>query len=168
LSFPEFYASSLGLGAARPDNMICTGPITYRGHAQLTRDIDNLKAALGGGDARRGVHASRFLPQTRGPAQERLHKSEEEYLFAFAEAMRENTWRSRRGFPAADRRPAARLALHAAAGLTIAQCRAWRSRASRRSITAARYPARKSPLPHLLQHQHGPRIHDMELKDVST
>src|SRR5215467_9057208 len=45
-SFPEFYGETHA--ASRQHHMVCTGPITYRGHAQLGRDIDNLKAALDG------------------------------------------------------------------------------------------------------------------------
>src|SRR6266567_2375245 len=45
-SFPEFYGQ--GQLAARPNHMVCTAPITYRGMAQLRIDIDNLKAALDG------------------------------------------------------------------------------------------------------------------------
>jgi 5-methyltetrahydropteroyltriglutamate--homocysteine methyltransferase len=45
-SFPEFYAQTHP--ASAHTHMICTGPITYKGHAQLKRDIDNLKAALHG------------------------------------------------------------------------------------------------------------------------
>ena len=44
LSFPEFYAQTHA--ASTHTHMICTGPITYKGHAPLKRDIDNLKAAL--------------------------------------------------------------------------------------------------------------------------
>jgi 5-methyltetrahydropteroyltriglutamate--homocysteine methyltransferase len=46
LSFPEFYAQTHP--ASTHTHMICTGPITYKGHAQLKRDIANLKAALQG------------------------------------------------------------------------------------------------------------------------
>src|SRR5690242_5251844 len=45
LSFPEFYAQ--GHVGARQNRMVCTGPITYKGQAQLQRDIANLKAAVG-------------------------------------------------------------------------------------------------------------------------
>src|SRR5579883_1688359 len=45
-SFPEFYAATHA--ASRHAHMVCTGPITYQGHARLKRDIDNLKAALNG------------------------------------------------------------------------------------------------------------------------
>jgi len=46
LSFPEFYAQTHP--ASSHTHMICRGPITYKGHAQLKRDIANLKAALQG------------------------------------------------------------------------------------------------------------------------
>jgi len=46
LSFPEFYAQTHA--ASTHTHMVCTGPITYKGHAQLNRDIANLKAALNG------------------------------------------------------------------------------------------------------------------------
>src|SRR5262249_29974222 len=46
---PEFYEPSVrqSPNAAAP-RFACTGPITYRGHAQVQRDIDNLRAALKG------------------------------------------------------------------------------------------------------------------------
>src|SRR5262249_61690075 len=46
LSFPEFYAQTHP--ASTHTHMICTGPITHKGHAPLKRDIENLKAALEG------------------------------------------------------------------------------------------------------------------------
>src|SRR5262249_51190699 len=47
LAFPEFYASALrqSPNAAAP-RYACTGPIRYRGQAQVRADIDNLRAAL--------------------------------------------------------------------------------------------------------------------------
>ena len=44
--FPEFYAQTHA--ASRHTHMVCTGPITYKGHGPLQRDIANLKAALTG------------------------------------------------------------------------------------------------------------------------
>ena len=88
LSFPEFY-SSAGLGARRPDNMVCTAPIAYKGQALVKRDIDNLKAALNGVSPQ-----DVFMPSISPSNLEERHKnayykSDEEFLFAFAEAMRE-------------------------------------------------------------------------------
>src|SRR5262245_12371741 len=88
-SFPDFYGGGQGLGPARPDNMVCTGPITYKGQALLQRDIENLKAALAGVSP-----AEVFMPAISPSNLEDRHrnayyKSEEDYLFAFAEAMAE-------------------------------------------------------------------------------
>src|SRR3954451_21686256 len=48
LACPEFYNSPTARGPPRPNNMVCTGRIVYKGPALLKREIDNLNAALGG------------------------------------------------------------------------------------------------------------------------
>ena len=86
-SFPEFYAQTHP--ASTHTHMICTGPITYKGHAQLKRDIDNLKAAL------KGVEIEEVFLPAISPSniedwqKNAYYKSQEEYVFAIAEAMRE-------------------------------------------------------------------------------
>jgi 5-methyltetrahydropteroyltriglutamate--homocysteine methyltransferase len=108
-AFPEFYAEedrqlapqfrrvtilgSTGLARRRgavpsgPEQWACTGPITYDGLDQLQRDIDNLKAAL------RHVRVeTAFLPVV-APAsvywlRNEYYKSDEEFVFAVAEALR--------------------------------------------------------------------------------
>ena len=86
-SFPEFYAQSSP--ASTHTHMICTGPITYKGQAQLKRDIDNLKAAL------QGVAVQEAFMPAISPAniedwqKNAYYKSPEEYLFVIADAMRE-------------------------------------------------------------------------------
>ena len=69
------------------NHWICTGPITYTGQAVLQREIDSLKAAAGsGGDL--------FLTST-APASLEVYRSneyyskEEEFVFALADALRE-------------------------------------------------------------------------------
>ena len=84
LAFPEFYGGS----PARGVRMVCTGPVTYRGQKLLQRDITNLKAAIG--DAK--VEA--FMPAISVANIEdwmlnRYYKTQEEYLYAIADAMRE-------------------------------------------------------------------------------
>jgi len=108
-AFPEFYAEDdrqlgsirrrvlvlgeKGLNLRRgvipsgPEGWVCTGPITYDGQARLHRDIDNLKAALGGVDVTGG-----FLPVV-APAsaywlENQYYKSDEEFVFALANALR--------------------------------------------------------------------------------
>src|SRR5262245_51349360 len=91
-AFPEFYewfGRALPSPAASLPHMVCTGPISYKGHAQLQADIDNLKAALEGA----GV-AEAFIPAI-SPAgieewqKNRYYKTDEEYLYAIADAMHE-------------------------------------------------------------------------------
>jgi len=63
----------------------CTGPITYQGQAAVQADIDNLKAALG------GVRAEDvFMPSSapRRLGRNEHYKSNEEYIYAIADAMR--------------------------------------------------------------------------------
>ncbi len=86
-SFPEFYGQ--GHVAARQNHMVCTAPIAYRGTAQLQTDIDNLKAALNGAKAEE-VFMPAISPASVADWQRNAYyKTEEEYLFAIADALRE-------------------------------------------------------------------------------
>jgi 5-methyltetrahydropteroyltriglutamate--homocysteine methyltransferase len=65
---------------------VVTGPISYTGQQALHRDIDNMQAAVKGHD-----FADAFLPAAT-PARSdadpgQVYKTEEEYLFALADAM---------------------------------------------------------------------------------
>jgi 5-methyltetrahydropteroyltriglutamate--homocysteine methyltransferase len=68
---------------------VCTGPIEYTGHAALRRDIDNLKAAVKDADVEEA-----FLT-TVAPGSGAVHDlnehygSDEEYVYAIADALRE-------------------------------------------------------------------------------
>jgi 5-methyltetrahydropteroyltriglutamate--homocysteine methyltransferase len=90
-AFPEYYQEYFGRamigGAVAPVvPMVCTGPVRYRGQEALRRDIDNLQAAL----AASGAKAA-FMPSIApsGAGSNEHYKSEEEFFFAVAEAMRE-------------------------------------------------------------------------------
>jgi 5-methyltetrahydropteroyltriglutamate--homocysteine methyltransferase len=86
-SFPEFYGQ--GHVAARRTHMVCTAPITYRGMAHLQTDIDNLKAALNGAKPEE-VFMPAISPASVADWQRNgYYKTEEEYLFAIADALRE-------------------------------------------------------------------------------
>ncbi len=87
--FPEYYTEYFGKysSAVAPlRRIICRGPISYVGQALLKTDIDNLKAAVDG----LGV-TEVFMPSS-GPSgfgRNEFYATEEEYLNAVAEAMRE-------------------------------------------------------------------------------
>lgn len=89
-AFPEYYEQYFGQrmqgGRVVPSApQVCTGPISYRGQADLQTDIDNLNAAVA------GVQATEvFMPAVApsGVGTNRYYNSEEEYLFAVADALR--------------------------------------------------------------------------------
>ena len=89
--FPEYYeqyfAQAMTGGAVAPIvPLVCTGPISYRGHDQLQRDIANLRAAVADSSV-----AEAFMPAIApsGVGSNAYYPSEEEYLFAVADAMHE-------------------------------------------------------------------------------
>jgi len=75
--------------AAAIDDWVCTGPISFAGGAALRREIDTLKLALGEtpvGDA----FLTSTAPLSIEPGRRNdYYESEEEYVYAIAEAMRE-------------------------------------------------------------------------------
>ena len=89
--FPEYFAKGLGRFAARPreTQSFCVGPLKYVGHDWLKEELDNFKAALASEKPEEA-----FLPaNTPGTIEHWMinqhYKSDEEFLFAIAEAMRE-------------------------------------------------------------------------------
>jgi 5-methyltetrahydropteroyltriglutamate--homocysteine methyltransferase len=85
--FPEFYDQHSGPGG-HVDSVICTGPISYKGDAQLQRDLANLKRA-----AANPAVTEVFVPcaspaSIEGWQMNAYYKDAEEYLYAIADAMR--------------------------------------------------------------------------------
>jgi 5-methyltetrahydropteroyltriglutamate--homocysteine methyltransferase len=91
-AFPEYYERYLeqrrmdgGIsGATRL--LHCVGPVRYTGHDEVQTDIRNLKDALADVDVEEA-----FLPSVspKGFGENRYYDSDEEYLLAVGEAMRE-------------------------------------------------------------------------------
>jgi len=87
--FPEFYAEYFPTQKLpKRGTVVTVGPIRYKGQAAIRKDIETFKAALA------GVRVEGFLPVV-APAsaapllKNEYYKSEEEALFALAEALRE-------------------------------------------------------------------------------
>ncbi len=166
LSFPEFYAQTHV--ASRHTHMVCTGPITYKGHAQLKRDIENLKAAL------KGVNIAEVFMPAISPSniedwqKNAYYKSQEDYVFAIADAMREEYKAIvDAGFLVQidDPRLVTYYIIHPDA--SIADCRKW----AEVRVEALNHALRDIPEEKIRFHtcygiNMGPRIHDMELKDI--
>ena len=87
LNFPEFYDQTRPPGGDQY-NAICVGPITYKGDAELQRDLANLKRATAGQAVAEVFVPSASPSSVEGWQKNEYYKSDEEYLFAIAEAMR--------------------------------------------------------------------------------
>ena len=169
LAFPEFYEASLrqspNAAAAR---FVCTGPITYRGHALVQADIDNLKAALTAVKA-----AEAFLPaispsNVEGRQRNAFYATDEEYLFAIADAMHEE-YRAIVDAGLLLQIDDPRLVTYYIMDprCTVAECRRW----AEVRVEALNHALRGIPRDRVRFHtcysiNMGPRVHDMELKDV--
>jgi 5-methyltetrahydropteroyltriglutamate--homocysteine methyltransferase len=81
-----FYAEDGRMKAQRP-YWVCIGPIRYSAHAALAREIDALKAAVGADTE--DCFITSTAPASLEPYRGNEHyASEEEFLFALAEALR--------------------------------------------------------------------------------
>jgi len=84
---PESGGALMGSAARRPvGRPTCTGPIKYIGHAALQADIDNLKKAMAATGAEEGFMCA-IGPGSFARSEDLYYKTEEEFLFASADAM---------------------------------------------------------------------------------
>ena len=67
---------------------VCTGPLTYAGHAAIAADIANFKAGLAAAGLTEGFMTS-VAPGSLSRIGNKYYRTEEEFLFACADAMRE-------------------------------------------------------------------------------
>jgi 5-methyltetrahydropteroyltriglutamate--homocysteine methyltransferase len=166
-SFPEFYAETTGAGS-RHVHMVCTSPISYRGHAQLQRDFANFRVALADVDV-----AEAFIPAI-SPAnvedwqRNAYYKTQEEYLFAIADALHEE-YRAivDEGFLVQIDDPRLVTYWLLKPELSVADVVAW----AKVRVEALNHALRGIPKEMIRFHtcygiNMGPRVHDMELKDI--
>jgi 5-methyltetrahydropteroyltriglutamate--homocysteine methyltransferase len=67
---------------------VCVGPLTYTGHEAIAADIANVKAGLAAAGAEEGFITS-IAPGSASRIANAYYKTDEEFLFASADAMRE-------------------------------------------------------------------------------
>jgi len=91
LEFREAYADP-DCGAALPNPRtyasVCRGPVSYHGHEKISRDIANFKAALDAAGLEEGF-MNAVAPGSFSRFGNEYYDSDEELLFACADAMRE-------------------------------------------------------------------------------
>jgi len=169
--FPEFYQSAMAEQVSarrRRARMVCAGPVKYKGHAQLKADLDDLKAALKGANA-----AEAFVPaiapsniETTTPNE--YYPTAEAYVFAIAEAMREEyTAIVDAGFLLQIDDPFLVTYYIMRPELSIADCRKWAElRVEALNAALAGIPEEKIRFHTCYSVNMGPRVHDMQLKDI--
>jgi len=168
IGFPNFYKGGAHSGSAQA-RFACDGPIKYTGHAQVAADIANLKAALVGRDPVDVFMPSVSPSSCAGLMENRFYKSDEEHVFAVAEAMREEYEAIvAAGFSVQIDDP--RLAMHymLAPEESVDQARAW----ARKRIEALNHALRDIPEDRVRHHtcygiNMGPRTSDMEMKHLA-
>jgi len=176
-AFPDYYAWSEriaewagGRGGDRRHGIdVCTGPVSYKGHAAVQRDIENIKTALKG-LRHEGVFmpaiAPSYLFATLGNT---FYRTEEEYEQALADALREE-YRAivDAGFVLQVDDPRLVTQYMMNPDLSVADCRRW----AVKRVEAINYSLRGIPPEKVRFHtcysiDVGPRVYDMELKDIA-
>jgi 5-methyltetrahydropteroyltriglutamate--homocysteine methyltransferase len=87
-AFREYYEEYLPRAmppSTRPT--VCQGPIAYKGHALLRKDLDVFKGALRSAGVEEAFVPA-IAPAMVGRGQNQYYKTEEEYVFAIAEALK--------------------------------------------------------------------------------
>jgi 5-methyltetrahydropteroyltriglutamate--homocysteine methyltransferase len=169
--FPEFYESEAAKQVSAPRRralMVCTGPIKYKGHERLKADLDDLKAALKGVNA-----AEAFVPaiapsniETTTPNEH--YPTSEAYVFAIAEAMREEYKAIvDAGFLLQIDDPFLVTYYITRPDLSVAECRKWAElRVEALNAAIAGIPADRIRFHTCYSVNMGPRVNDMQLKDI--
>ena len=176
-AFPDYYAWSEriaewagGRGGDRRHGIdVCTGPVSYKGHAAVQRDIENIKTALKGlrhEEVFMPAIAPSYLFATLGNT---FYRTEEEYEQALADALREE-YRAivDAGFVLQVDDPRLVTQYMMNPDLSVADCRRW----AVKRVEAINYSLRGIPPEKVRFHtcysiDVGPRVYDMELKDIA-
>ena len=79
---------SVYTGPRAPSWPVCVGPISYKGHAAIKSDIAHFQAALKANGIKEGFMTS-VAPGSAARLDNIFYKTDEEFLFACADAMRE-------------------------------------------------------------------------------
>ena len=175
-AFPDYYAWSEriaewagGRGGDRRYGIdVCTGPVSYKGHTAVQRDIENIKTAL------KGLrHEEVFMPAIApsylfATLTNTFYRTDEEYEQALADALREE-YRAivDAGFVLQVDDPRLVTQYMMNPDLSVADCRKWAAK----RVEAINYSLRGIPPEKVRFHtcysiDVGPRVYDMELKDI--
>lgn len=169
--FPEYYHSAVAEQVSarrRRALMVCTGPIKYKGHSQLKSDLENLKLALNGVRATEAFVPSIAPSNVETTTPNEYYPTAEAYVFAIADAMREEYKAIvDAGFLLQIDDPFLVTYYITRPDLSIGDCRKWAElRVEALNAAIAGIPADRIRFHTCYSINMGPRIHDMQLKDI--
>ncbi len=172
LAFPEFYDAHRRMRAegvvAAPVRLHCTGPVSYSGHAAVQRDIANLKAATEGTEAEELFMTAISPSDVEGQQSNSFYSSGEEYLYAIADAMREEYWAIvDAGFLLQIDDPRLLTYYISRPDLSVEDCRRW----AELRVEVLNHALKGIPEDRIRFHtcygiNIGPRVHEMNLADI--
>lgn len=172
LAFPEYYQPELvtrrPTAGERPRQPVCTGPIAYKGHNQLKRDIENLKAALSHVEVEEAFIPAISPNQIAYRRPNEYYRTTEEYEVAIADALHEEyKGIIDAGFLLQVDDPQLVTHFMRSPDLTIEQYRSW----AERHVELLNHTLRELPRDRIRFHTcysvaFGPRVHDLEFKHV--
>jgi 5-methyltetrahydropteroyltriglutamate--homocysteine methyltransferase len=171
IAFPEFYEAHRryreGI-VAKLVRLVCTGPVTYNGHEALQRDIANIKAATEGIAAEEVFMTAISPSDIEGQQANEHYSSEEEYLYAIADAMREEYKAIvDAGLLLQVDDPRLLTYYISQPQLSVDDCRQW----AELRVEALNHALRDIPSERVRFHtcygiNIGPRLHEMNLRDI--
>jgi 5-methyltetrahydropteroyltriglutamate--homocysteine methyltransferase len=169
--FPEYYQSTVAEQVSarrRRALMVCTGPIKYKGHDQLKFDLDGLKAALATTGATEAFVPAIAPSNIETTTPNEYYPTAEAYVFAIADAMREEYKAIvDAGFLLQIDDPFLVTYYVMRPELDIAACRKWAElRVEALNTAIAGLPADRIRFHTCYSINMGPRVHDMQLKDI--
>lgn len=169
IDFPDYYdRAGAPVSAITAVHMICTGPITYIGQDAVRADIENLRAALDGAGEREAFIPAISPGNVEGFQRNRHYATQEEFLFAIADALHEEYQAIVDAgllLQIDDPRLVTYYAL--TPGSSVQECRRWAAV----RVDAVNHALRGIPRDRVRFHtcysiDMGPRVHDMQLRDV--
>ena len=87
--FKDFMAEQFPRAVTGTPGHACVGPITYRGHAKVRRDLANLKAAAAAAPVAETFYTAVAPASVGYDARNEHYANERDYVFAIAQALRE-------------------------------------------------------------------------------
>jgi 5-methyltetrahydropteroyltriglutamate--homocysteine methyltransferase len=172
LAFPEYYASAAQMpgaaGGAQSTRWVCTGPIAYKGHEALARDLANLKAALAAVRCEEAFMPAVSPAQLAGWNKNEFYRTDEEFRIAVADALHDEYQAivdAGLGLQIDDPQLASHYTTHPE--LDITQCRNW----AIATVEVLNHALAGIPPERVRYHtcygiNMGPRVHDLELKHI--